>query len=44
MYSEDDLRAAVESGAISADAANALRSHVAAARQTKNLVVFFNKR
>lgn len=34
MYSEDDLRAAVESGAISADAANALRSHVAAARQT----------
>jgi MFS family permease len=34
MYSEDDLRTAVESGAISADAANALRSHVATARQT----------
>lgn len=34
MYSEDDLRTAVESGAISADAANALRSHVAANRPT----------
>ena len=32
MYSETDLTAAVASGAISADAAQALRDHAAAAR------------
>ncbi|WP_326523983.1 hypothetical protein [Sphingomonas sp.] len=34
MYSEQDLRGAVEAGAISADAAAALRNHVAALRAT----------
>lgn len=32
MYTEDDLRTAVATGAISAEAANALRTHVAAGR------------
>jgi len=32
MYSQDDLNSAVAAGAISADAANALRAHVAAQR------------
>jgi hypothetical protein len=34
MYSESDLQAAVEAGAISAEAAEALRNHVAAQRAT----------
>lgn len=33
MYSEDDLQSAVAAGAISADAAEALRTHVAGARK-----------
>ena len=34
MYTEEDLNAAVQAGAISADAADAFRSHVAASRHT----------
>ena len=32
MYSQEDLNSAVSAGVISADAANALRAHVAASR------------
>ncbi len=34
MYSETDLQSAIEAGAISADAADALRAHVSAVRQS----------
>ena len=37
MYTEDDLRQAVASGAISADAAEALRQSVRSARATPSV-------